>query len=83
MDAGLFSLYPKWFGGGEKKRPDRKGDRKPEKLKSIAQSVQDVDKYWNDLIYTVCNKDPGQMREIVKMDVFEFFGFVDNFMKGK
>ena len=45
--------------------------------------MQDVDKYWNDLIYTVCNKDPGQMREIVKMDVFEFFGFVDNFMKGK
>ena len=81
VDAILSGLYPKWFGGGEKRKTNRIEQKV--QLKSIAQSAQDIDKYWSDMIYTACNKDPGQMREVVKLDVIEFFGFMDNYMKGK
>lgn len=50
---------------------------------SIANGIKELDKYWNDLIYKMCNKDPGQMREVVKFSAFDFFGFVSNYMKGK
>jgi len=72
LDASLSTRYPKWFNA----KPG-----KETKLKSIADEIKSMDKYWNDLIYMVCGKDPGRMRELVKFDVFEFFAYVENSMK--
>jgi hypothetical protein len=41
-----------------------------------------MDKYWNELLYTVCKGDAAAMREVVKFDIFDFFAFVENFKKG-
>jgi len=40
--------------------------------------VKEIDKYWNDMVFTICKGDPGQMREVVKFDIFDFFAFVEN-----
>jgi hypothetical protein len=37
-----------------------------------------LDKFWRDLIFAACGKDPGKMNEVVKMDVFDFFAYIDN-----
>lgn len=42
-----------------------------------------MEKYWSDLIYDACGKDPVKMRELVKFDVIEFFGFLEHYMKGE
>ena len=68
LDARLSATYPKWF-----KRADGKS-----KLKSIAEEIKDIDKFWNDFVYTICKGDPVEMREVVKFDIFDFFAFVEN-----
>jgi hypothetical protein len=50
---------------------------------SIANEIKEIDKYWNDLLFTVCDKDPGKMRELMKFNIFEFFDYLENYMKGK
>lgn len=72
MDAGIRASYPDWFkGGGEKGR-----------LKSITEEIKEIDKYWSDIIFTVCKGDISNMREITKLDIYDFFGYVDNYKKG-
>jgi phosphorylcholine metabolism protein LicD len=67
LDSRLSLSYPRWFKSGVKG-----------KLKSIADEIKEMDKYWNDMVFTICKGDPGQMREVVKFDIFEFFAFVEN-----
>jgi hypothetical protein len=72
VDARLRIDYPDWFKSGEGKG----------RLKSITEEIKEIDKYWSDIIYTVCKGDISNMREIVKLDIYDFFGYVDNFKKG-
>jgi len=39
------------------------------------------DKFWNDLVYTVCNGDISNMRDLKKVDIYDFFEFVENVNK--
>ena len=36
-----------------------------------------LDKFWNSMIYNVCKGDVVAMREIKRLDVFEFLDYVD------
>jgi hypothetical protein len=49
----------------------------------MTDEIKEMNKYWNDLLYMVCGKDPGKMRELVKFDVFDFFNYIENYMKDK
>jgi len=40
--------------------------------------IKEDDKFWNDLIYKTCNGNVANMREIKKMDIFEFFDYIGN-----
>jgi hypothetical protein len=75
LDKRLSKAYPKWFNS--------KGSRTVKKLTSIEDEIREWDKYWNDLIYTMCEGDPVQMSTVVRFDIFDFFAFVENFMKKK
>jgi hypothetical protein len=41
----------------------------------------DDEKFWNEFLYIVCKGDVANIREIKKLDVFEFFDYVENFEK--
>lgn len=45
--------------------------------------IEEADGYWNEYIYNICEGDIKNMREMKKMDVFEFFDYVQNKMKRK
>ena len=49
---------------------------------TIRQETDDLNIYWNDLIYTICKGNAGEMREVVKLDIFDFFSFVEHYTKG-
>jgi len=40
-----------------------------------------LDNYWNELIYSVCDGKAGEMNELKKFDIMDFFDYVDNKMK--
>jgi hypothetical protein len=67
LDASLQANYPRWF--------KRKGK---ERIFSIANEIAGMDKYWNDLIYSFCDGDAGEMRELKKFDIMDFFGYIEN-----
>ena len=70
LDEGLQARFPKWFKGGEKG-----GTR------SIQNRIVEDEKYWDDLIYTVCNGNISNMRDLKRVDIYEFFEFVENVEK--
>jgi hypothetical protein len=37
-----------------------------------------MDKYWNNMIYSICDGDIDKMRKIQKLDVFEFFDYIES-----
>lgn len=45
--------------------------------------IADDDKFWNDTIYNVCKGDVTNMRELRKMDVFDFFSYLENYNNGR
>ena len=49
---------------------------------TIDAEIKELDKYWNELIYTVTKGSATEMREIVKFSVFDFMAYVENYMKG-
>jgi hypothetical protein len=53
-----------------------------EQPKSIGQEIEEMSKYWNELIFMVCKGDATAIREVIKFDIFDFFGFVENYRKG-
>jgi hypothetical protein len=37
-----------------------------------------MDKYWNELIFSICKGSAVEMRELKKYDIFDFFDYIDN-----
>jgi hypothetical protein len=44
----------------------------------IKRELEEMDKYWNDLIYTVCDGNASEMNELKRFDIFDFFDYVNN-----
>ena len=40
--------------------------------------IRSSDIFWDDVIYKVCNGDITNMIAIKKLDVFEFFQYIEN-----
>jgi hypothetical protein len=40
--------------------------------------IAELDKYYNELIFTVCKGSPTEMNELKRFDVFDFFDYIDN-----
>jgi hypothetical protein len=40
-----------------------------------------LDKYWNELIFTVTDGNASEMMALKKFNIIEFFGYVDNKIK--
>jgi hypothetical protein len=40
--------------------------------------VEELDRYWNELIFTVCDGKATEMNELKKFDVFDFFDYIEN-----
>lgn len=41
------------------------------------------DRFWNELIFNVCEGDAGNIREVRKMDVYDFFSYLENYDNGR
>ena len=41
--------------------------------------LKEDDTFWSRLIYNVCKGDPAGMKELKRMDIFEFFEFIENY----
>jgi len=39
------------------------------------------EKYWTDLLFTVCDGKATEIEKLCRFDVFEFFGFLSNVEK--
>jgi hypothetical protein len=71
LDKRLQNSYPKWFKVGAAQTG----------VSSITNGIKEDDKFWNEFLYTLCKGDVSQIREIKKLDVFEFFDYVENYEK--
>ena len=49
---------------------------------TIDAEIKDMDKYWNELIYTITKGSAADIRELTKFDIFDFMAYVDNYKKG-
>lgn len=51
---------------------------------SIDNRIKEDEKYWTNLIYECCKGDVANIRELKKMDVFEFFSYIEkSFQDGR
>ena len=66
LAAKLQDRFKRWFG--TKKRG----------IYSIANEVEEMDKYWEDLIYLVCGGHVCDMSALKKYDIIDFFNYVEN-----
>jgi hypothetical protein len=41
--------------------------------------LKEDDAFWSKLVYNVCKGDPAGMRELKRMDIFDFFEFIENY----
>ena len=48
---------------------------------NIYKKLVENEKYWTDLLYTVCDGKATEIDRLCRFDVFEFFGFISNFEK--
>lgn len=46
---------------------------------SIANQVIEDDNFWNESIYNVCDGDVVNMRELRRLDIFDFFSYLENY----
>ena len=46
---------------------------------SIQNQVAEDDKFWSEAIYNICKGDAANMRELRKMDIFDFFNYLENY----
>jgi hypothetical protein len=65
LDKCLSDRYPKWF---------KEGGRKTYYIKK---EIDEIDKYWNDLLYNVCKGNAQEMMQLKKFDILEFFDYVN------
>lgn len=68
LDSRLQNRYPRFFKGGT-------GEKRAGFIKK---EVDELDRYWNELIYAVCDGKASEMNELKRFDVFEFFDYIDN-----
>ncbi len=74
LDAHLSSRYPKWFVR------DGEQDLK-QRLKYIKKEVENSEKYWDDFLYGACDGDITKMETLRRVDIIDFFSYVENKMK--
>jgi hypothetical protein len=70
VGASLQRLYPKWF--------PKDGT---ERTYSIIKEIEELEKYWNELLFTVTDGKASEMHALKKYDIIEFFSYVDNKIK--
>lgn len=44
----------------------------------IKKEVEEMDKFWNDLIFAVCDGRATEMNELKKFEIMEFFDYIEN-----
>jgi hypothetical protein len=49
---------------------------------SIANRLIEDDNFWNETIYNICKGDVVNMRELRKMDIFDFFSYLEQYGRG-
>jgi hypothetical protein len=37
-----------------------------------------MDKYWNELLYSVCDGKANEMNALKKFDIIDFFDYIEN-----
>lgn len=72
LDERLQNCYPRWFRASGEGRNYL-----------IKKEIEELDKYWNELVYEVCTGDASEMNALKKFNIFDFFDFVDNKMKDR
>lgn len=50
---------------------------------SIGNEIIENEKYWNDLLFTICNGSAIEINSLKKYDIFDVFAYIDNVMKKK
>lgn len=45
---------------------------------SIQNQIKENDIFWDKLIYDICSGDAVQMRELKKMDIIDFFDYIEH-----
>lgn len=43
--------------------------------------MEELDKYWNDLLFNVSEGNATEMAALRRFDIMEFFGYVENKMR--
>ena len=74
LDKRLQERFPRWFRseGGSKGRNEY-----------LKKQLEDMDKYFNDLLYSVCEGKVSEMTELKRFDVFDFFDYITNKEDGR
>jgi len=68
MDARLQGTYPRFFKGGA-------GEKR---VRYIKKEAEELERYWNELIYAVCDGKISEMSEIKRLDIFDVFDYIEN-----
>lgn len=50
-------------------------------VKAIDKEAKEMEKTWNELLFTVCKGDATQMKQVSGFDISDFFYYIDNFQK--
>ena len=74
--SSLQSDHKRFFAKG---RTEPKSQRE----QYYADELRELRKHWNELIYGVCDGDPGKMTALRKMEVHQFFDYLENCKKLK
>lgn len=44
----------------------------------IKKEIDDLDAYWNDLLFSVCDGKAGEMNELKRFEIMDFFDYIEN-----
>ena len=44
----------------------------------IKKEIEDMDAYWNDLLFVVCDGKAGEMNELKRFEIMDFFDYIEN-----
>lgn len=42
-----------------------------------------MDKYWNELLFSICKGNVSDIKELKSFDIFDFFDYIENATKPK
>lgn len=73
LDGNLQNRFKRWFTGTSEKRREKR----------IKEEIEELDEYWNEVIYSVCGGDVTQMTELKRFDIFDFFDYINNKTKDR